>query len=203
MFMIRLGAWRTSDIESYQSAYVSLVLHRFWAYFFKLLVHKSLLFNRIFSPIVRHHQLFWSPFTSTVAISEQPWFSQVQNHSTWKYFDLISDGFQMFQLAPYCLGPKETLDEFSEDPDRLLLSSIAEKVLNIYLPFVSDQTWLKVMVAKLVTIVRASYDPVSTNQTQRLVGCIQRTLQDFPSITPRLRSHCWFSCHLSLHDFIS
>ena len=104
----------------------------------------------------------------------------------------------MFQLAPYCLGPKETLDEFSEDPDRLLLSSIAEKVLDIYPPFVSDQTWLKVMVAKLVTIVRASYDPVSTNQTQRLVGCIQRTLQDFPSITPRLRSHCWFSCHLKL-----
>jgi len=126
----RLGEWRNSDIESYQSAYVSLVLHR------------------IFSPIVRHHQLFWSPFTSTVAISEQPWFSQ---------------------LAPYCLGPKETLDEFSEDPDRLLLSSIAEKV----------------MVAKLVTIVRSGYDPVSTNQTQRLVGCMQRTLQDFPSITPR------------------
>ena len=96
----------------------------------------------------------------------------------------------MFQLAPYCLGPKETLDEFSEDPDRLLLSSIAEKVLVVYPSFVSDQTWLKVMVAKLVTIVRASYDPVSTNQTQRLVGCIQRTLQDFPSITPRLRSHC-------------
>jgi len=126
----RLGEWRTSDVDSYQSAYVSLVLHR------------------IFSPIVRHHQLFWSPFTSTVAISEQPWFAQ---------------------LAPYCLGPKETLDEFSEDPDRLLLSSIAEKVV----------------MAKLAGIVRSGYDPVSTNQTNRLVGCIQRTLLDFPSITPR------------------
>ena len=33
--MSRLGAWRTSDIESYQSAYVSLVLHRFSPFFFR------------------------------------------------------------------------------------------------------------------------------------------------------------------------
>ena len=39
--MSRLGAWRTSDIESYQSAYVSLVLHRFSPNFFsKVTVHK-------------------------------------------------------------------------------------------------------------------------------------------------------------------
>ena len=132
----RLGEWRNSDIESYQSAYVSLVLHR------------------IFSPIVRHHQLFWSPFTSTVAISEQPWFSQVKDYfSFWECRSifisdmktlqwLISAGFKTFQLAPYCLGPKETLDEFSEDPDRLLLSSIAEKVPLLLLGgFVSHLTF--------------------------------------------------------------
>ena len=99
---------------------------------------------------------------------------------------LILAVFKTFQLAPYCLGPKETLDEFSEDPDRLLLSSIAEKVAQpIWRICISSDFWLKVMVAKLVTIVRSGYDPVSTNQTQRLVGCMQRTLQDFPSITPR------------------
>ena len=33
MLMTRLGEWRSSDIESYQSAYVSLVLHRFSPFF--------------------------------------------------------------------------------------------------------------------------------------------------------------------------
>ena len=109
IFMTRLGAWRTSDIESYQSAYVSLVLHRFSpflsCYLFPNHDHHGqdiltncaaplslslslpfiqLILHRIFSPIVRHHQLFWSPFTSTVAISEQPWFSQVKK--TFKTF---------------------------------------------------------------------------------------------------------------------
>ena len=45
-----------------------------------------------------------------------------------------------FQLAPYCLGPKETLDEFSEDPDRLLLSSIAETLKTIMDMSVSPQS---------------------------------------------------------------
>ena len=46
--------------------------------------------------------------------------------------DILQLDIVQFQLAPYCLGPKETLDEFSEDPDRLLLSSIAEKVPQIH-----------------------------------------------------------------------
>ena len=45
-----------------------------------------------------------------------------------KFKIIFLTDLKTFQLAPYCLGPKETLDEFSEDPDRLLLSSIAEKV---------------------------------------------------------------------------
>ena len=77
-----------------------------------------------------------------------------------------------FQLAPYCLGPKETLDEFSEDPDRLLLSSIAEKgppTRTFYLQYSQLLNLLceKVVMAKLVGIVRSGYDPVSTNQTNR------------------------------------
>ena len=47
--------------------------------------------------------------------------------------DIVQLDIVQFQLAPYCLGPKETLDEFSEDPDRLLLSSIAEKVPQAHL----------------------------------------------------------------------
>ena len=48
-----------------------------------------------------------------------------------------------FQLARYCLGPKETLDEFSEDPDRLLLSSIAEKVPQAHFIFIQPALELK------------------------------------------------------------
>jgi GC-rich sequence DNA-binding factor len=126
----RLGAWRETDSESYQSAYVSLCLHR------------------IFSPLIRHQQLLWNPFQSTAAISEQAWHGQ---------------------LAGYYLVQGETEEQFGQDPDRNLLSSICEKVA---LP-------------KLVNLVRATYDPVSTGHNQRLAGCVARTVQDFPSVTPR------------------
>merc|ERR1719481_155952 len=126
----RLGEWRQQDAESYTSAYVSLCLHR------------------IFSPMVRHQQLFWDPFTSATAISEQDWNKQV---------------------CSYCVMDEETLEDFEKDPDRMLLSNIAEKV----------------MLPKLVGVVQASYDPVSSSQTQRLVGCLNRTLQDYSTITFR------------------
>jgi len=121
------------DNQSYQSAYVSLCLHR------------------IFSPLVRHQQLFWDPFTSTVAVSEQSWYSQ---------------------LAPYCPAPGDSLEAWARDPDRFLLSTVTEKVV---LP-------------KLVQLVRAAYDPVSTSQTHRLVGCINRTVQDFPTLSPKSKA---------------
>ena len=52
------------------------------------------------------------------------------------------------------LYPGDVFSEFSSDPDRLLVSACCEKVV---LP-------------KLVGIVRASYDPLSTTQTNKLVG---------------------------------
>ena len=86
--------------------------------------------------------------------------------------DILHLDIVQFQLAPYCLGPKETLDEFSEDPDRLLLSSIAEKVpptstFNFQYSQFLNLICEKVVMAKLVGIVRSGYDPVSTNQTNR------------------------------------
>ena len=38
---------------------------------------------------------------------------------------------------------------------------------------------------KLVNIVRSSYDPVSTSQANKLVGCFFRLVSDFPTLTPR------------------
>jgi len=72
-------------------------------------------------------------------------------------------------LATYAVTTGETFSEFSADPDRQLVSGCCEKVV---LP-------------KLVGIVRASYDPLSTTQTNKLVGCVNRLVTDFPTLTPR------------------
>ena len=63
----------------------------------------------------------------------------------------------------------ENFSEFEADQDRKLLSACCEKVV---LP-------------KVVNIVRSSYDPVSTMQTNKLVGCLSRLVADFPTLTPR------------------
>ena len=168
--MTRLGEWRNSDIESYQSAYVSLVLHRFhidqWSFSCSILCQltallcQDILANCATSPAVlvsihinccyirtalvlsgaksstfregdkcQFFVTFGGQMSIQVLKSKAIFFSDL---STLQW--LILAGFKTFQLAPYCLGPKETLDEFSEDPDRLLLSSIAEKVPLLLLP---------------------------------------------------------------------
>ena len=63
----------------------------------------------------------------------------------------------------------ESFSQFSTDQDRNLLSSCCEKVV----------------MPKLVNIVRSSYDPVSTSQANKLVGCLFRLVSDFPTLTPR------------------
>eukprot|EP00092_Neocalanus_flemingeri_P000916 GFUD01000974.1.p1 GENE.GFUD01000974.1~~GFUD01000974.1.p1 ORF type:complete len:671 (-),score=245.90 GFUD01000974.1:43-2055(-) len=128
--MERIQAWRTTDPDSYQSAYVSLCL------------------PKIFSPLIRLQMLFWSPFTSSTGVSAQEWYSTV---------------------ATYAVSLDENFSKFETDPDRNLLSTCCEKVI---LP-------------KLVNIVRSSYDPVSTTQTNKLVGCLSRLVTDFPTLTPR------------------
>ena len=53
-------------------------------------------------------ELFWSPFRSTVAVSEQSWHGE---------------------LAGYGLAGEQTEEQWREDPDRNLLSAVTEKVL--------------------------------------------------------------------------
>ena len=52
--------------------------------------------------------MFWSPFRSTVASSEQSWHGE---------------------LAGYGLAGEQTEEQWKEDPDRNLLSAVTEKVL--------------------------------------------------------------------------
>ena len=206
--MTRLGEWRNSDIESYQSAYVSLVLHRFhidqWSFSCSILCWlTALLCQDIFtncatSPavLVSIHInccYIWTALvlsgakSSTIVtikmLKSRASFSSDLKTSQW----LISKPFSSPLTAsarrrPWTSSLKIPTD-FSSPP------SLRRFHFYYFLPTwricVSSDFCLKVMVAKLVTIVRSGYDPVSTNQTQRLVGCMQRTLQDFPSITSR------------------
>lgn len=72
-------------------------------------------------------------------------------------------------LATFSVSSSETFSMFEEDPDRNLVSACCEKVV---LP-------------KLVSLVRAKYDPLSSSQTERLVECVTKLTQDFPTITTR------------------
>ena len=97
--------------------------------------------------------LFWSPFTSSTGVSDHEWYSTLATYA-------ISSGRLSFSPAlntEYNTNISysgDTFSDFCSDPDRQLVSACCEKVV---LP-------------KLVGIVRASYDPLSTTQTNKLVG---------------------------------
>ena len=80
-------------------------------------------------------------------------------------FVLVDFNFIIFII--FCLD--ENFSEFDADQDRNLLSACCEKVV---LP-------------KLVSIVRSCYDPVSTMQTDNLIGCLAKLLADFPTLITR------------------
>jgi len=70
-------------------------------------------------------------------------------------------------LASFSINEDENFSQFESDPDRILLSTCCEKVV---LP-------------KLVNIVESSYDVVSSTQTNSLVACLKKLVDDFPTVT--------------------
>ncbi|XP_069680870.1 PAX3- and PAX7-binding protein 1 [Periplaneta americana] len=75
-------------------------------------------------------------------------------------------------LILYGLKEGETEEGLRQDPDLQLVPVIVEKVL---LP-------------KLTQLVEAVWDPLSTSQTLRLVGLINRLLQEYPTVLPSSKS---------------
>lgn len=69
-------------------------------------------------------------------------------------------------LLFYGLDPSETEDKLRNDPDLKLIPLVIEKVV---LP-------------KLNNVVDATWDPLSTSQTQRLVSLLSHLLQEYPSL---------------------
>jgi len=72
-------------------------------------------------------------------------------------------------LATYAILNEAKYQEWELDPDRNLISSCSEKII---LP-------------RLLTIVKSSYDPMSTSQTSNLVTFLTKLVSDCPTISMR------------------
>ena len=72
-------------------------------------------------------------------------------------------------LATFALSEDDKFQQWETDPDRNLISSCCEKVV---LP-------------RLVTIVKGSYDPMSSSQTNNLVSFVSKVVTDNPTISMR------------------
>merc|ERR1719219_344236 len=72
-------------------------------------------------------------------------------------------------LATFALADSDKFQQWETDPDRNLISSCCEKVI---LP-------------RLGTIVKCSYDPMSSSQTSNLVSFVSKVVADNPTISMR------------------
>ncbi|XP_054746441.1 PAX3- and PAX7-binding protein 1 [Anastrepha obliqua] len=126
LILMKLYAWRKTDINSYKDAFVSLCL------------------PKILGPLVRFEMLFWSPLLEEYKdIEKLNWYSA---------------------CMLYAWSQEETESSLRLDPDVNLVPTIIEKIV---LPKVTD-------------IVNQCWDPLSTTQTLRLIGFINRLGRDFP-----------------------
>ncbi|KAH8420794.1 hypothetical protein KR222_005393 [Zaprionus bogoriensis] len=122
----KFHAWRKTDMNSYQDAFVSLCL------------------AKLLAPLVRHELLLWSPLLE-------------------EYADI--ETMQWYQACMlYAYQSDETVEHLKQDPDVNLVPSLIEKIV---LP-------------KVNALVSECWDPLSTTQTLRLVGFINRLGREFP-----------------------
>ncbi|XP_030565677.1 PAX3- and PAX7-binding protein 1 isoform X1 [Drosophila novamexicana] len=126
LILVKFYAWRKTDMNSYQDAFVTLCL------------------PKLLAPLVRHELLLWSPLLE-------------------EYTDIETmNWYQACML--YACQSDETVERLKQDPDVNLVPSLIEKIV---LP-------------KLNSLVAECWDPLSTTQTLRLVGFINRLGREFP-----------------------
>lgn len=70
-------------------------------------------------------------------------------------------------LAVYSLHRNEDLETFRSDQDRNLMTLVVEKVILV----------------KMIGIVQTAYDPLSTTQTLKLTGTLNRLFDQYPTLT--------------------
>ena len=74
----------------------------------------------------------------------------------------IEDMNFFVQLAQFEMNP-----ELGKDPDRKLLSLIIEKVV----------------IPKAAALIKCSYDPMSSSQTQKLTNLVKKVIEEYPTVT--------------------
>ncbi|XP_011870465.1 PREDICTED: PAX3- and PAX7-binding protein 1 [Vollenhovia emeryi] len=75
-------------------------------------------------------------------------------------------------LLLYALDSKETEESLKQDPDVRLIPSTIEKIV----------------IPKLTSIIEKIWDPMSTSQTLRLVGTINRFVKEYPNLNDTSKS---------------
>ncbi len=124
----------------------------------------SLCLPKIFSPLVRLQLLFWSPFAVIQCIDFcdgcLPINVLLQENNDIEQMEWFRS------LSTFHYEPSETEEILAKDPDRRLVSLVVEKVI---LP-------------KVTRLVRLAYDPLSTTQTLRLTGLINKFVSEYPTL---------------------
>merc|ERR1719354_139301 len=102
--------WRNDDNDSYNSAYVSLIL------------------PKLFSPLIRMQMLFWNPFATEIAIQEMDWYNTLVLYG----LDNSED------LGSWVKDPNRNL--VSSCVDKVVLPKLAEIIRTSYDPVSTSQT---------------------------------------------------------------
>jgi len=124
----------------------------------------SLCLPKLLAPLVRHELILWSPLLDEYAdIENMRWY-------------------QACML--YAYQPDETVEQLKNDPDVNLVPALIEKIV---LPKVTGEFlsflrygWVLQIFNYFVALVTECWDPLSTTQTLRLVGFINRLGREFP-----------------------
>jgi len=148
--MERLQEWRSTDYESYQSAYVSLCL------------------PKIFSPLIRLQMLFWSPFSTNINVSEFQWYSTLATYSisqdeTFSKFEADADRNLLSSCCEKILIPKlvnivqTTFDTVSASQTSKLIDCLT-KLIGDFPTLNAKSKQLRELLSAVVDLIKESLD---------------------------------------------
>jgi len=148
--MERLQEWRSTDYESYQSAYVSLCL------------------PKIFSPLIRLQMLFWSPFSTNIHVSEFQWYSTLATYAisqdeTYSKFEADADRNLLSSCCEKVLIPKlvnivqTTFDTVSASQTYKLIDCLT-KLIGDFPTLNAKSKQLRELLSVVVDLIKESLD---------------------------------------------
>jgi len=132
----------------------------------------SLCLPKIYSPLVRLQILFWNPLTEHNNIETMPWYKTIGMYASKKSIGVMESGTNSsVESSKSPIEENRKLTELKNDPDLKLLSLVLEKVV----------------IVRITNFVRSGYDPLSTTQTLKLTGLLERFIDIYPTINGESR----------------